>query len=116
MFDDNDKFSDLDSTCISNARSRLLTLRSKTCLAVQPCTRGSDETIVNQWNTFDMCGILMHTQKEVELNRVKWMEYEEKKKREKKEQEEKRLREQPEREERERQFAEMWATMQTFNK
>jgi phage portal protein BeeE len=63
-----------------------------------------------------MAGILMHTQKEVELNRVKWIEYEEKKKREKKEQEEKRLREQPEREERERQFAEMWATMQTFNK
>ena len=107
MFDDNDKFSDLDTTCISNARSRLFTLLSKTCLAVQPCTRGSDETIVNQWNTFDMAGILMHTQKEVELNRVKWIEYEEKKKREKKEQEEKRLREQPEREERERRFAEM---------
>ena len=116
MFDDNDKFSDLDSTCVSNARSRLFALSSKTCLAVQPCTRGSDETIVNQWNTFDMYGILMHTQKEVELNHVKWMEYEEKEKREKKEQEEKRLREQPEREERERRFAEMWATIKTFNK
>ena len=95
MFDDNVKWN----------------LGSKTCLAVQPCTRGSDTTM-NQWNTFDVNGILMHTQKEVEVNRVKWMEYdkqekirEEKEKRERKEQEKNAP-------ERERRFAEMWAKFQ----
>ena len=101
MFNDNGKYSD-----------RLADLRSQTCLAVQRCARGSD-TIVNQWNTFDMSGILMHTQKEVELNRFKWMEYdkqrkikEEKEKRERKERDEQWLRDKPERD---RLFAERMA-------
>ena len=101
MFNDNGKYSD-----------RLADLRSQTCLAVQRCARGSD-TIFNQWNTFDMSGILMHTQKEVELNRVKFMEYdkqrkikEEKEKRERKERDDKWLREKPERD---RLFAERMA-------
>ena len=70
---------------------------------------------MNQWNTFDVNGILMHTQKEVEVNRVKWMEYD----KQEKTREEKEKRERKEREknapERERLFAEAWAKFQHFD-